>query len=578
MLKNKLFLINKRIIGSVLAMFIILYTALGLLNYSQAAYKETYTQTVRSGIDAFPESYQGYLRKLKEQHPNWTFDAYYTGISWSDLVKYETDHQHNRIIKSADPLWKCSCNNVASGYACASPSITQYYMDPRNFLDNDTRVFQFLESSYNNNYKVEVVQSIIKNSFMKGEVTFQKDGKQVTMSYANIIMDAAKESQMSPYSIAIKILQEVGSGGSNSVTGTYQFVHTDGKTYTGYYNFFNYGSYDTGDAITNGLRAAKDNGWDTPYKSIIGGAKKYGANYNSKGQNTLYFTKWDVVGTKILKPGETQTVVASSGSDNQLFRHQYMTNVQDPRSQSSKLYNTYSNNNIIGQGLNFLIPVYNDMPVANKMPTNLTSADGDLYYTTGTDIMLRAEPNTGGARVDCVSERDIVVVVIDRKVSHDGTRYWDKVKLANGKTGYMASQYLEPCGIYKEKKAEITDSNVKAIPNLSVKDLVNELKITDYEITKDGNKKADTDPVGTGYILKDKSNNKEYVMIVMGDVNGDAEINSGDLLTTKKHLLQTAVAQGEKKTAMDVNKDNEINSGDLLLLKKHLLGSSNIKI
>ena len=121
-----------------------------ILVLPRISYAATYTQTVSSGIANFPVEYQGYLNKLKELHPNWTFDAYYTGISWSDFLANETDHGHNRIINSADSSWKCSCGNVASGYACASSSIISYYADPRNFL-NEINVFQFLEISYNQN-------------------------------------------------------------------------------------------------------------------------------------------------------------------------------------------------------------------------------------------------------------------------------------------------------------------------------------------------------------------------------------------------------------------------------------------
>ena len=444
-------------------------------------------------------------------------------------------------------------------------------MDPRNFLNNDVGIFQFLESSYNNNYKVDVVQSIIKNSFMKGNVTFKKDGQDVTMSYAQIIMDAANKSQMSPYAIAIKILQEVGTNGSNAVTGTYTFTYIDGKQYSGYYNFFNYGAYDTGSAVTNGLCYAKDRGWDTPYKAIIEGAQKYGADYTAKGQNTIYFTKWDVVGTSILKSGNTQTVIASSDSSNQLFRHQYMTNVRDPNSQASKLYNTYSKNGILEEKLNFVIPVYNDMPQTNKLPTTLTTKDGDLYYTTGTEIMVRTEPKSSGARVDCIIEKDTVVAVLDRKCAINNGLEWDRVKLANGKTGYMASKYLEPCGIYAEKKAQISGTNIKAIPNLSVKDLANTLNISNYEVTKDGNKKVDTDVIGTGYKLKDKTNNKEYVLIVLGDINGDGYIDTGDTFRIKQNIMKAINLEGIYKTAADVNKDGYIDTGDSFILKKEVI-------
>ena len=568
----------KLMITTTMINFICLSSILGIFQVSNA-YSINYTQTVKSGIGAFPESYQTYLKEIQKQHPNWTFDAYYTGISWSDLVTYETDHGHNRIIKSADPLWKCSCGDVASGYACASSGIIQYYMDPRNFLDSDKKMFQFLESSYNNNYKIEVVQSIIKNSFMKGNVTFLKDGNEVTMSYAQIIMEAASKSQMSPYAIAIKILQEVGSNGSNSVTGTYSFTYTDGKQYTGYYNFFNYGAYDTGNAVTNGLCYAKDKGWDTPYKAIIEGAQKYGADYNAKGQNTVYFTKWDVVGTKILKPGQTQTVTASNTSSNQLFRHQYMTNVQDPNNQSSRLYNTYSNNDILDEALNFVIPVYENMPATNKLPSeldNIVEQEGERYYTNDTNIMVRTQPSLSGARVDCIGPRDTVVTVLERKTAYNNDLYWDKVKLADGRMGYMASKYLSPCDI---KKTEIIDTNkVKAIPNVTVKELVNELKITNYEVTKDGVKKADTDPIGTGYILKDKTNNKEYTLNVIGDANGDGKITPADSTVVLRAYTGLSQITENIKISGDTNNDGKITPADSTVILRAYVGLTNISL
>lgn len=566
----------------IMILLIFTYSIFSVFRTSQA-YSINYTQTVKSGIDAFPESYKTYLRNIQEQHPKWTFDAYYTGISWSDLVTYETDHGHNRVINSADPLWKCSCGNVESGYACASSGIIKYYMDPRNFLDSDKKMFQFLESSYNNNYKVEVVQSIIKNSFMKGNVTFKKDGKDVTMSYAEIIMDAASKSQMSPYAIAIKILQEVGTAGSNAVTGTYTFTYIDGKQYSGYYNFFNYGAYDTGSAVTNGLCYAKDRGWDTPYKAIVEGAGKYGADYNAKGQNTIYFTKWDVVGTKILKPGQTQTVTASNTSSNQLFRHQYMTNIQDPNSQSSRLYNTYSDNDILEEALNFVIPVYNDMPDSNKLPSTLDDLEGDLYYTTGTDIMVRKEPKISGARVDCITKKDTIVTVLERKTAHNDGLDWDKVKLSNGKVGYMASKYLEPCGNSNNsnntKKAQIiNDNTIKAISNINVKTLVDELKITNYEIVRDGNKKSDTDLVGTRDILKDKSNNKEYVISVIGDMNGDGKVTPADSTVVLRSYVGLSQTENSVKLAGDVNGDGKITPADSTIILRAYVGLTHISI
>ena len=116
----------------------------------------TYTQTLKSGIESFPEEYKTVLQQIQALHPNWTFEAYYTGLSWDTLILNETaTHGRNRVIKSADAPWRCSCNNIASGYVCASKGIVKYYLDPRNFL-NEVNIFQFLEISYNEKIKENI--------------------------------------------------------------------------------------------------------------------------------------------------------------------------------------------------------------------------------------------------------------------------------------------------------------------------------------------------------------------------------------------------------------------------------------
>ena len=54
MLENRAFLIKKKVIASLIIIFILSYSFMGLMNVSDAA--STYTQSIKSGIDAFPES------------------------------------------------------------------------------------------------------------------------------------------------------------------------------------------------------------------------------------------------------------------------------------------------------------------------------------------------------------------------------------------------------------------------------------------------------------------------------------------------------------------------------------------
>ena len=580
--------ISKKVI---ILLIIIAVLSIFLMPIKNVYAATTYKQSLKSGIDSFPKEYQDVLTQIQKLHPNWTFEAYYTGLPWDTLILNETaSHGRNRVIKSADLSWRCSCNNIASGYACASKGITAYYLDPRNFL-NEVNIFQFLEISYNSKiHTIDGIKSAVKGTFLDKEITYTviekkevevekvvndtatknttntiatkteivKEIKDVEVEYkkhyAEIILEAAKQSNMSPYSIVTKIIQEVGTNGSDSVSGTYS--GESGK-YKGYYNFYNLGAYDTGNAIVNGLKYAKDRGWNNQYISIIEGAKEIANSYTNAGQNTAYFYKWDVVGTKILQSGKTQTI---SSSD--MFWHQYMTNVQDPTSQSKSLYNTYAKNKVLDKELNFIIPVYENMPTENAMPSGLTTDDGDLYYVNCTDgLAIRETASTSGKKLGTLNKNTLVVMLERECKEADGYK-WDKVKLSNGVTGYIASKYLT-------LKAKSTKVEYKYQEEENI--IIMTLGIT-LEKIEGGTAVGE---IKTG--AKIKIGNKEYTAVVLGDPSGDGVINSADLLKIVKHLKGTSkIKEKHIETAADVNNDNIINSADLLKIVKHLKGTSKI--
>ena len=509
----------------------------------------TYTQSLKSGISNFPKEYQEALNQVKELHPNWNFEAYYTGIPWDSLILDETSkHGRNRVINSADLSWKCSCRDVASGYACASEGIIKYYLDPRNFL-NEVNVFQFLEISYNSKiHNVEGIKNAVKGTFLDKEITYSiienDEEKSYTKHYAEIILEAAQKSNMSPYSIVTKIIQEVGTNGSSSVSGTYE-------GYTSYYNFYNLGAYDTGNAIVNALKYARDKGWNNQYTAIIEGAQEIANSYTNAGQNTAYFYKWDVVGTKILQSGQTQTVSSSN-----MFWHQYMTNVQDPTSQSKTLYNTYVKNNVIDEGLNFIIPVYENMPTENAMPSGLTTDNGDLYYVNCTDgLAIRETPSTSGKKLGTLY-KNTLVVMLDRECKEANGYKWDKVKLSNGVTGYIASKYLTFKSSSTKKQYKYEDSK-----NL----IIMTLGITIESI--DG--ATAIEEIKTG--AKMTINGKQYTAVVLGDINGDGAIDTGDTFRIKQAIMEVKNITDESQIkAADLNSDGSIDTGDSFILKKHI--------
>lgn len=518
----------------------------------------TYTQTTKTGISNFPASYQAKLNELKSLYPNWTFTAFNTGINWDEFIREETSlHLRNTVIKSSNALWLDSCGQVASGYACASTPILKYYSDPRNFL-NESGIFQFLEMTYNPNSQTEAgVRGIIASTFMNTNVTFNLNGTECTMPYSAIIMEAAKQSKMSPYSIAIKIIQEVGRNGSASVSGHY--VAKNGTVYDNYYNFFNYGAYDTGDAIANGLEYAKANGWTNQYISIIEGAKKMANSYTNAGQNTAYFYKWDVVGTEL----------------SQLFKHQYMTNIQDPSSQAKNLFNTYAKNNLLNSSLNFIIPVFNNMPESNNLPTTIDTTLPNSYYLTGSDVRLRQAPTTSASILGTLKKNE-VVTVLEFNVGTANNLQWAKVQLSNGNVGYIANKYLAPCNNGAGNKiAKIEGKNLVAIPGKTIAEIASSLSVTNYSV-----RAGDLRPLQSNYPLttgdKFTINGTEYEVVVLGDIYADRVIDARDYMKIKNHIMGISQLNEIEQKASQVHADGVIDARDYMKIKNHIMGISSI--
>lgn len=362
-------------------------------------------------LQSFPASYQTSLNALHNEYPNWKFVAVNTGLDWNTVIANESVVGRN-VIQSNYPKggstlapysylstvsgaydWSTDKYVVKDGtnWYCANSAVISYYMDPRNFL-NGTDIFQFEALAYDTSQSADVVQSILNNTFMKGNysVVDSATGKTVSGSYKQAFMDAGVTAQANPYFLATRVKQEVGVNGSNSTSGTY-------KGYEGIYNFYNIGANDGTNAVANGLKWAKGGTsnsttygrpWTTPYKSIVGGAQYIAANYINKGQNTLYFQKFNVAPT----------------NSNQLYLHQYMTNVQAPCSEGRTTRNAYNSLGILSGSMVFYIPVYNNMPGS---PCALPAASGNpnpylsslSVYSGNTNVSLDStfvKPTTAG--------------------------------------------------------------------------------------------------------------------------------------------------------------------------------------
>ena len=279
----------------------------------------------------FPESSKTKLRTLHRAHPNWGFESYKVNVAWSTALSKETKKGVSLINKSYPKSYRNGSTQVESGWYNASSAVVAYYMDPRNFLTED-RVYMFEDLSYKPAYQtVSVVNAILSPSKLP--------------SYGftgTIFVNAGAKTKVSPVFLAARARQETG-GGSNAITG---------KTSLGkVYNCFNIGAFGGTDPVYNGLLYARLKGWTTPQKAVEGGAAEIAKNYISKGQDTLYYQRFNV------KNG--------SGS---IGTHQYMTNIMAAYSEALSTKQSYEKYGINKQPMVFSIPVYNSMPSSTKLP------------------------------------------------------------------------------------------------------------------------------------------------------------------------------------------------------------------
>lgn len=298
----------------------------------------------------FPESYHAALRVLHAKYPNWKFVANkfdltfkqaveaqygvdnvkntlkwveftYGGNEWRDMRAFDTDTQKWIVLEER--------------WTYASRAAIEYFMDPRNSL-NENMIFAFMQQSYQVDENLhENLRTIIKGTFL--EVGYDKDGDgNIDVdAYVEDLIKAATESGVSPYVLAATIIIEQGEGNSGLVSGEY-------PGFEGYYNFFNFAASGSSinEIIASGLTYAKNNGWNSREASIIGGAKKYADGYISVGQDTYYYKDFNVV--------------------NKIWNHQYASALYDAWTNAMYLQKGCVTNN--EAAITFSIPVFADMP------------------------------------------------------------------------------------------------------------------------------------------------------------------------------------------------------------------------
>ncbi len=542
----------------------------------------------------FPESYKVLLRNLHANHPNWIFLGDKLNVSWADAFAAQNINARSLIHGTEKASFKSMSNDAynwnegyyyekdSGGWVVAAKEVVAYYLEPRNFL-NENDIYVFLNQGYDESFhNKDDLNKILKGTFM--EKPFPES---TYSSYADVIMEAAKQSGASPYAIAATFIQEHGADGSGrSISGTV-------SGYEGYYNYFNYGAYadsQFSDAVIRGLWCASgqsgtytyDRPWDTHAKSIIGGAQQYANNYIKVGQDTLYYKKFDVI---------TST----------LYDNQYMTNIAAAVAEASKLKVAVSK----ADKLVFSIPIYKDMP--DSYTSSLPTSDGaNNYYLSSLSVNgynLTPTFNMYTNHYELVVDLSVTSVDINASAvsgasaSGGGTKSLDEgannfditVTAASGFTQkYTLTIYRQEGGTTGSPSApsvsgsyNVGDYITGVAPTTSVSTFMGNITINNGSailLNSSGAEKTSGD-VATGDVLVVSSSSGEAfrkTVVIYGDTNGDGKISIVDLANVQKHLLKVKSADGIYATSSDTNRDGKITIIDLANVQKHLLKVNSI--
>ncbi len=492
-----------------------------LYTYDPDATNPTFEQQ----LAAFPESYHASLRALHNAYPNWTFVADPVAISFDYAVYLETINMRKQVGSTLNFVsWRSmgetyynwttgAYSTTNEGWMAASRETIAYYMDPRNFL-NANDIYQFLQQGYRPSTQTEEgLKKIIAGTFLEQGYSDPENVDGYNGSYVAIIMDAAAQAGVSPYILASKIKQEIGSQVSNMVSGTY-------PGYENLYNFFNIGaSGNDGTVLINGLEYARSQGWTSRPAAIIGGAKFLGNNYISGGQSTYYYQDFNV-------------------HDPNNMWHQYAQAVFDAYTKGRNLTSTYSSeSNLV---LEFYIPVYSKMPDSPCVMPPKSNELANNYYFSELSVQGLAP-----------------------------SFYMYTYEYSLEVSGDTAIKFAVPIGAtYLGQSSYSLNTGVNEIV-LTVK---SETGFTnDYRISVLANKNCTLHVNTTGTVPVDPSVPPTQPTVTFGDPNDDGVIDIVDLAIVQMQILGLTELTDDALIAADPNKDGVVDIIDLAIVQMHIL-------
>lgn len=236
------------------------------------------------------------------------------------------------------------------------------------------------------------------------------------------------------------------------------------------------------------------------------------------------------------------------------------TKDEPTRKLNFNITNTIPDNHTIKTGDNYVIK-FNIDKVKDYGLFNVFIYN-DNFYDVSADFIINHDYASGSVEIIPLAN------VSDGKYA---------VRIAYGNIYTNTKLIINTSGNIKIKDYRIENNNIIVSPRrdnyITVQEFLSNIVFSssNSRIEKNGIVLSNEDIISTGTTVVDGSN--EYVIVIPGDIFGDGEVDSVDLLWLKQVLLSKRSLDEYSYKAADlcVDDDNTLDSVDLLYLKRFLL-------
>lgn len=596
-------MLRKKIIAFVILIAILQYLLIVFSpitinkSYATDMDKGTLSRDINAIDDGLYPGYKSLIQNMQNNHPNYTFLVYYTGMDWNEVLTAEYQgHGHAprnlfQMGNNYDGMWicpLCGTQKYDNGtWCCPSLEALAYMMDPRNSI-NDTDVFQFKDLESADASYDDIARVVSRyGSFINNQEVIQA------------IVDAANQYRINAYFLVAKIINEHGSNGSTLSNG-----NGYNGSYAGVYNYFNLGATGNGKekVIMNGLKYAQDHGWTSRRASIFGGTEIVRNSYmNEYSQNTFYYQKFNVSG---------RSSMAS---------HQYQQNIMAAQTQGTSFKSYYTS---LDGNHTFIIPLFKNIPSTvsprpNVSVANTINYENGVVQNISSSLTVRAAGRKSGTAIGALNNNESIKI-LQRAGSEVDGYYWDLiVSNQDGTYGYAArstdgNQHINSIGssgsnsgtasanptppapsapaqpsgpsieepnpatpsVDLENDIKVTDTSINVLPNISCENI--KTKFADAEIKKSTGEVVTSGNLGTGFSIT--TGGKTYKVIKKGDVDGNGETTVTDGVLILNAIKGEYKLENEFEIAAKVRNQAEYTVTDVVFILNYIKGAEKLSL